>query len=66
MVQLDALKKAHAEEMADVVREHNKKYSAMLAQQLNEQDTLKDQLEKVHKVCGSLFCVVSVVWFDCE
>lgn len=48
--QLDALKRSHAEEMAECVREHNKKYSAMLSQQLNEQDKLKSDLEGVHKV----------------
>ena len=50
MLQLDQLKRQHADEMADMVREHNKKYSAMLSQQLNEQDALKEQLEKVNKV----------------
>ncbi len=48
--QLTALRSKHATELAEVVREHNKKYSDMLAQRLNDEDALRESLEAAKKV----------------
>ena len=48
--QLSAIRAKHAQELAEVVREHNKKYSDMLAQRLNEEDALRESLEAAKKV----------------
>jgi len=42
---IDALKKAHAKELAAHVQEHNKKYNELLTEKLNTEDALKKQAE---------------------
>ena len=42
---IDALKKAHAKEIAAHVQEHNKKYNELLTEKLNSEDALKAQAE---------------------
>lgn len=43
---IEALKKAHAKELAAHVQEHNKKYSDLLQAKLDSEDQLKEQAEK--------------------
>jgi Family with sequence similarity 184, A and B len=43
---IDALKKAHAKEMADHVQESNRKYNELLTEKLNSEDALKQKAEK--------------------
>ena len=38
---IDALKKAHAKELAEHVQEANKKYNELLTEKLNSEDALK-------------------------
>ena len=38
---IEALKKAHAKEMAEHVQEHNRKYNELLTDKLNSEDALK-------------------------
>jgi|LakMenE18May11ns_1017448.scaffolds.fasta_scaffold9932709_4 hypothetical protein len=38
---IEALKKAHAKEIANHVQEHNKKYNDLLTEKLNSEDSLK-------------------------
>ena len=38
---IEALKKAHAKELAQHVQEHNKKYNDLLTEKLNSEDALK-------------------------
>ena len=42
---IDALKKAHAKELANHVQEHNKKYNELLTEKLNSEDALRNQFE---------------------
>ena len=42
---IEALKKAHAKELAQHVQEHNKKYNDLLTEKLNSEDALKAQAE---------------------
>lgn len=42
---IEALKKAHAKELADHVQESNKKYNNLLTEKLNSEDALKAQAE---------------------
>ena len=42
---IDALKKAHAKELASHVQESNKKYNELLTEKLNSEDALKAQAE---------------------
>ena len=42
---IDALKKAHAKELAAHVQEHNRKYNELLTEKLNSEDALKTQAE---------------------
>lgn len=42
---VEALKKAHAKELAAHVQEHNKKYNELLTEKLNSEDALKAQFE---------------------
>ena len=42
---IEALKKAHAKELASHVQEHNKKYNELLTEKLNSEDALKSQAE---------------------
>ena len=42
---IEALKKAHAKELAAHVQEHNKKYNELLTEKLNSEDALKAQAE---------------------
>ena len=46
---IDALKKAHAKEIATHVQEHNKKYNDLLTDKLNSEDQLKAQAEAEKK-----------------
>ena len=39
---LEALKKAHAKELANHVQESNKKYNELLTEKLNSEDALKE------------------------
>ena len=73
MMQLDALKAKHAQELAEVVREHNKRYSDMLAQRLNDEDELRDKLLAEHKVYRIvtltrlwLTCALCRLWTPCH
>lgn len=43
---IEALKKAHAKELATHVQEHNRKYSDLLQAKMDSEDQLKDQFEK--------------------
>lgn len=43
---IEALKKAHAKELAAHVQEHNKKYSDLLQAKLDSEDQLKEQAER--------------------
>lgn len=43
---IEALRKAHAKELAAHVQEHNKKYSDLLQAKLDSEDQLKEQAEK--------------------
>lgn len=43
---IDALKKAHAKEMAEHVQESNRKYNELLTEKLNSEDQLKKNAEK--------------------
>lgn len=43
---IEALKKAHAKELAAHVQEHNKKYNDLLKAKLDSEDKLKEQAEK--------------------
>ena len=43
---IDALKKAHAAEMAAHVQESNRKYNELLQEKLNSEDALKQKAEK--------------------
>lgn len=43
---IDALKKAHAKELAAHVQEHNRKYSELLQAKMDSEDQLKEQNEK--------------------
>lgn len=43
---IEALKKAHAKELAAHVQEHNKKYNELLQAKLDSEDKLKEQAEK--------------------
>jgi len=40
---LEALKKAHAKELANHIQESNKKYNELLTEKLNSEDALKEQ-----------------------
>lgn len=42
---VEALKKAHAKEIAAHVQEHNKKYNDLLTEKLNSEDALKAKSE---------------------
>ena len=42
---VDALKKAHAQEIANYVQQHNSKYNALLTEKLNSEDALRAQTE---------------------
>ena len=42
---MEALKKAHAKELAAHVQEHNKKYGDLQVEKLNSEDALKAQAE---------------------
>ena len=46
---IDALKKAHAKEIASHVQEHNRKYNELLTEKLNSEDALKQQAEAEKK-----------------
>ena len=46
---IDALKKAHAKELASHVQEHNKKYNELLTEKLNSEDALKAGFEAEKK-----------------
>ena len=46
---VEALKKAHAKELANHVQEHNKKYNDLLTEKLNSEDALKAQAEAEKK-----------------
>jgi len=46
---IDALKKAHAKELATHVQEHNKKYNDLLTDKLNSEDALRAQAEAEKK-----------------
>ena len=43
---IEALKKAHAKELAAHVQEHNKKYNQLLQDKLDSEDALKSQFDK--------------------
>ena len=43
---IDALKKAHAREIAAHVQEHNSKYNKLLQDKLDSEDNLREQAEK--------------------
>jgi len=43
---IEALKKAHAKELAAHVREHNAKYNELLQQKLDSEDALRSEAEK--------------------
>lgn len=43
---IDALKKAHAKEMAEHVQESNRKYNELLTEKLNSEDALRQKAEK--------------------
>lgn len=43
---IEALKKAHAKEIATHVQEHNKKYNDLLTEKLNSEDALRQQAEQ--------------------
>ena len=60
--QVDALRAKHAAELAETVREHNKRYSDMLAQRLNDEDALQAKLEAEKKVgsdAGGAACCIT-------
>ena len=44
---IGALKKAHAAEIANHVKEHNSKYNALLTEKLNSEDALRAEAEKM-------------------
>lgn len=46
---IEALKKAHAKELAAHVQEHNRKYNELLQQKMDSEDALKEQAEKERK-----------------
>lgn len=46
---VEALKKAHAKELAAHVQEHNKKYNELLTEKLNSEDALKAGFEAEKK-----------------
>lgn len=46
---IEALKKAHAKELAAHVQEHNKKYNQLLQEKLDSEDQLKEQAAKDRK-----------------
>ncbi len=46
---IDALKKAHAKELAAHVQEHNKKYTELLTEKLNSEDALRQQFDQDRK-----------------
>ena len=43
---IEALKKAHAKELAEHVQESNRKYNELLTEKLNSEDALKAQAEQ--------------------
>ena len=47
---IDALKKAHAKELAAHVQEHNRKYNTLLQDKMDSEDALKAQAEQEKKV----------------
>lgn len=47
---IEALKKAHAKELAAHVQEHNRKYNQLLQDKMDSEDALKEQSEKEKKV----------------
>ena len=46
---IEALKKAHAKELAAHVQEHNRKYNELLQQKMDSEDALKEAAEKERK-----------------
>jgi hypothetical protein len=42
---IEALKRAHAKELAAHVQEHNKKYNELLSAKMDSEDKLKEQAE---------------------
>lgn len=49
---IDALKKAHAKEMAEHVQESNRKYNELLTEKLNSEDAIKQKAEKDLAACN--------------
>ena len=47
---IEALKKAHAKELAAHVQEHNRKYNQLLQEKLDSEDDLKAKAEKEKKI----------------
>lgn len=47
---IEALKKAHAKEIAAHVQEHNRKYNDLLQQKMDSEDALKAKAEKDQKL----------------
>ena len=43
---IEALKKAHAKEIAAHVQEHNRKYNELLQQKMDSEDALREQNRK--------------------
>jgi chromosome segregation ATPase len=44
---IEALKKAHAGEIANHVQSHNSKYNSLLTEKLNSEDALRAEAEKM-------------------
>ena len=49
----EALKKAHAKELAAHVQEHNRKYNQLLQDKMDSEDALKEQAEHEKKKLNS-------------